>query len=344
VSLFLGVDGGGTKTALCLLTPQGRVAGSAVVRSSYYLTGQPADAPGGAALVAEVLAEGVGAVCAAAGAVPADISFAFLGLPGYGEVAADVPALDAVGRAVLGHDRYRCGNDMVCGWAGSLGGVDGINVVAGTGSIAYGEWDGARARCGGWGEVFGDEGSGYWIGVRGLQAFSRMSDGRSPAGPLLDLLRRHLSLSSDLDLVDVVLTRWRAGRTRIAALSPVVVDAARHGDRQAGAILADAGAELALLVEAARRRLVAGREVEGGVPVSYSGGVLEAEEVRAAMVERLAALGGFDVRAPRFSPVLGAALHAARLSGAPLAPSALERLQADADSPSLPPAGVSPCP
>ncbi len=56
-----------------------------------------------------------------------------------------------------------CGNDMVCGWAGSLACADGINVVAGTGSICYGEYQGRSARCGGWGELFSDEGSAYWI-------------------------------------------------------------------------------------------------------------------------------------------------------------------------------------
>ena len=71
--------------------------------------------------------------------------------------------LDAMPAALLGHRRYRCGNDMVCAWAGSLGGEDGINIVAGTGSIGYGERAGASARAGGWGEVFGDEGSAYWI-------------------------------------------------------------------------------------------------------------------------------------------------------------------------------------
>ena len=59
--------------------------------------------------------------------------------------------LDALPEPLLGHRRYRCGNDMVCAWAGSLGGEDGINIVAGTGSIGYGErarQDRARRRLG----------------------------------------------------------------------------------------------------------------------------------------------------------------------------------------------------
>ena len=67
---------------------------------------------------------------------------------------------------------------------GRSAGEDGINIVAGTGSIGYGERRGKTARAGGWGEVFGDEGSAYWIAVQGLNVFTRMSDGRLPKGSL----------------------------------------------------------------------------------------------------------------------------------------------------------------
>src|SRR5439155_11897608 len=123
-----------------------------------------------------------------------------------------------------------CDNDMVCGWAGSLALADGINVISGTGSMAYGERSGARARAGGWGELFGDEGSAHWIAVRGLSAFSRMSDGREPPGPLHQLVRERVDVAVDLDVLDVVLTRWGGERRSVAALCPVVVEAADRGD------------------------------------------------------------------------------------------------------------------
>jgi N-acetylglucosamine kinase-like BadF-type ATPase len=277
-------------------------------------------------LVTRVLAEAVAAVSGAAAISPSEITSAFFGLPAYGEVSTDLPLLDAAPGPALGHGRYRCDNDMVCGWAGSLGLDDGINVISGTGSMTYGRRADAGARVGGWGELFGDEGSGYWIGIRGLQAFSQMSDGRLPAGPLLDLLRRHLGLGADLDAVDLVLNRWRGSRREIAALSRPVVDAARRGDAVAREILSDAAAELVLLVEATRRRL--GFPPEETVPVSYSGGVFCAPEVLHAFRQRLGARGDrFDLREPRYGPAVGAALYAARLAGSPLGPAALARLR-----------------
>ncbi|MGI5148737.1 N-acetylglucosamine kinase [Plantactinospora sp. CA-294935] len=317
--MFLGVDGGGTKTAFCLLTADGAVVAQATSVSSYYFSE-------GIDLVPRVLKEGIGAVCATAGITPADIEFAFFGIPTYGEVSDDVAVLDAAPREVLGHDRYRVDNDMVCGWSGSLGATDGINVISGTGSMTYGERAGRGLRVGGWSELFGDEGSAYWIAIRGLQAFTRMSDGRQPAGPLLDVLRDHLELSADLDLIDVVLNRWHGDRGRIAALSPLVTRAADRGDEAAAAILAEAGRELARLVETTRSRL--GYPVDEQVLVSYSGGTFKARQVHEEFRQHLHTLHDrYDLRQPLYPPVVGAALYAAKQARSPLGADALERLR-----------------
>jgi N-acetylglucosamine kinase-like BadF-type ATPase len=269
-----------------------------------------------------VLRAGVGEVCRQAG-VPADgIRHAFFGIPGYGESSADLPRLDRLAREVLGTSRCTCDNDMVCGWAGSLALADGINVISGTGSMAYGERSGARARAGGWGELFGDEGSAHWIAVRGLSAFSRMSDGREPPGPLHRLVRERV----DLDVLDVVLTRWGGERRRVAALCPVVVEAADRGDASAARIVQDAAHELVLLVDAVRRRL--GFAPEDPVPVSFSGGVFRADRLREAFARELgAARGGYRLQPPVYPPVVGAALYAADRAGSPLDAAALDRLR-----------------
>jgi N-acetylglucosamine kinase-like BadF-type ATPase len=320
---FLGCDGGGTKTDLVVVTGEGRLAASLNAPSTYYLSaGSP-----GIDLVSEVLDEAVPAVCSQAGIRPADIRFAFFGLPGYGEVRADVPRLDAAAARALQHGRFSCENDMLCGWAGSLAGADGINVIAGTGSMTYGRRAGSGVRVGGWGELFGDEGSGYWIGIRALRAFSKMSDGRAERGPLYDVLRRDLALDTDIDLVGLVLHQWRGARQPIAALAPAVREAAISGDSCAQAILAAAAAELVGLVEATRRRL--GFSSGEVVPVSYSGGIFAMAEVLSAFLTGIEALpASYRVNQPRYAPVIGAALYAATLAGTPLDDAALQALPA----------------
>ncbi|KQN76050.1 N-acetylglucosamine kinase [Duganella sp. Leaf61] len=317
--MFLGIDGGGTKTAFALIDSAGNVLARHQDSSAYYIEV-------GMAGVAAMLARGCAAVFAAAGVTAADVSFAFFGLPAYGEDRTALAQLNALPRAVLGHDRYLCGNDMVCSWAGSLACADGISIIAGTGSMAYGEFAGRIARAGGWGELFSDEGSAHWIARAGLGLFSRMSDGRAPRGPLHRLVRERLSLQEDLDLCQVVYGELKEQRSRIAALSRLVSEAAAHGDHQAQAIIDTAAAELVEMVDAVRRALGVADGQE--VAVSYSGGLFGDDgplhtPFAAALATRGAA---YRLAPPRLAPVLGAALYAARRAGTPLSTAALEHL------------------
>lgn len=302
---FLGVDGGGSKTAYVVLDAAGRTVAEVTGPSCYYFAA-------GIELLEQVLSAGVAQVTAAAGITPALLDHAFFGLPGYGENSADVPQLRAVVRGLLDHDRFTVDNDMVGGWAGAFAGQDGINVVAGTGSIAYGERRGVAHRAGGWSELFGDEGSAYWVAVQGLNAFSRMSDGRLPRGPLHELLAAKVGITSDLDLVGVVVDRWAGRRAVIARLSVTVVEAADAGDAAAGAILRRAGEELVGLVECCHDRL----GYRGGEPVavSYSGGMFSAPAFRNEFTRALEAAGpAYELRAPIHGPAVGSALYAMKM-------------------------------
>jgi N-acetylglucosamine kinase-like BadF-type ATPase len=254
-----------------------------------------------------------------------DLDYAYFGLPVHGEDAR-TEELDRLPEGTLPNGRYACGNDMVCGWAGSLACQDGINVVAGTGSICYGEYAGRRARCGGFGELFSDEGSAYWIARRGLNLFSRMSDGRAPRGPLFDLLRERLGARRDLEIAAWAQAELDVGRSRFAALARLVHRAAELGDVQAEHIFMRAAHELAELVAATRHALLIAADEP--VPVSYSGGVFGiGTRVTGPFTKALQATGlPFDLRAPRFAPAIGAALYAAKCSGQPLPDAALERL------------------
>ncbi|KQQ36001.1 N-acetylglucosamine kinase [Duganella sp. Leaf126] len=317
--MFLGVDGGGTKTAFALIDGAGQVLARHQDSSAYYIeVGMPG--------VAAMLERGCAALFAAARVAPSDVEFAFFGLPAHGEDRSALPRLDAMPQAVLGHARYRCGNDMVCSWAGSLACADGISVIAGTGSMAYGEVGGRSARAGGWGELFSDEGSAHWIARAGLQLFSRMSDGRAARGALYPLLRQQLGLQEDLDLCQVVYGDLNEERSRIAALSRLVSAAAAQGDLQAQAIIAAAADELVAMVAAVRHAL--GVDDGQQVAVSYTGGLFGADgPLPAPFAAALAARSAdYLLAPPRLAPVLGAALYAARCAGTPLGAAALDRL------------------
>jgi N-acetylglucosamine kinase-like BadF-type ATPase len=300
--IYLGVDGGGTKTEFVCIDEAGEVLGRHVEGTTYHLQVSLQGA-------VSALRAGIEGVCEKASVAPADLAYAFFGLPAYGEDAVVDPQLNDHCRRLLGHDRYLCGNDMVCGWAGSLACEDGINLVCGTGSIGYGERQGRTARVGGWGEVFSDEASAYWIAIQGLNAFTRMSDGRLSRGALHDVLRRELGLRDDLDICAKVMGDDGLERDGIAGLAPLVAEAVAAGDPAAIAIHDRAAEELAAMADALRANL--GFVSDEPVPLSWSGGVLTNDEsVRSRLEQRLRAAGPYQLVEPRHSPAYGAALYA----------------------------------
>lgn len=99
-----------------------------------------------------------------------------------------------------------------------------IALICGTGSLAWGRCINDHrqyARSGGWGYLLGDEGSGFWIGQKLLQVACQAADGRSPETDLLKELLLHLNLETPSQLIG-----WcyqdSSSRQRIAALAPLV--------------------------------------------------------------------------------------------------------------------------
>lgn len=317
---YLGVDGGGSKTAFLLIGESGEVLASHSEGPAYYLeVGWDA--------LRSMLARGITATLQLASLPVGSVEFAFLGLPSYGEDSRLLAQLDALPSPPLVSGRYRCGNDAACGWAGALACEDGINLVAGTGSIGYGEYGGRAARAGGWGELFSDEGSAHWIAREALSLFSRMSDGRAPRGPWYDLVRQHYHLESDLDLCAAIYGDGHSGRSHIATLAPLVSRAATAGDAQAAALFNRAACELARIVDAVYDQLHIPAHAD--VPVSYSGGMFNERQL--LLDPFLANLSKntrtYRVVPPRLPPVAGAALYAACLGGSPLGAPAVRALE-----------------
>lgn len=299
---LLGIDGGGTKTHFTLATLDHRVVATHRGPASYHVEI-------GAAGVEQVLRDGVSAVLAQADAHAHEIAHAFFGLPAFGENPAADAQLAEIPHRILGHARFTCDNDMVCAWAGALGGADGINIVAGTGSIAYGEHEGRAARCGGWGEIFGDEGSAYWTAICGLNLFTRMSDGRLPRGPLYAIFREELVLEHDTDIL-VRYLEHSPSRTTVAALAPLVAKAAVEGDGEATSVFVTGAAELARLAVTLSDML--GYRKDEEVLVSYTGGMFNTGTLLLHRLEEAltAADKRFIIRPPRYAPQEGA-IHAA---------------------------------
>jgi len=327
--MFLGVDGGGTKTAYALIDSEGNLRASHVAGSVSHLSE-------GLAQATRLLIDGTAAVLAQCASDASHITFAYFGLAAYGEDSATTAQMDAMPSSLLDVSKYRCGNDMICSWAGSLACRDGISVIAGTGSVAYGEFAGRAARAGGWGELIGDEGSAYWIAREGMNLFSRMSDGRADRGPLYAVVRERLGLQFDLDLCARIYGESANARGAFAQFARLVHEASNAGDVEAGAIYLRAADELAATVLAVRRALAVPDSVV--LPVSYSGGAFAGSpRLVDAFKNALGVMrAAFDCRLPLFPPVIGASLYAARLAGQALKAEALANLSGQCATADLP--------
>jgi len=195
----------------------------------------------------------------------------------------------------------------------------GVALISGTGSFAFGQSpDGRSARAGGWGYLFGDEGSGYAIALAALRAVAMSADGRGPATQLVPALLKRLNLQEPRELVSAIYP-MAAHRAAIAALADLVTQVADHGDPPAQQILDEAASELAAMVAAVARKL----GFSGGTfPLALAGGVLRgAKSIRNGLLGHLTSL---DLRPDPVATVTDPVLGAVRLA------------QADADAGCVP--------
>ncbi|SDM25487.1 N-acetylglucosamine kinase [Sediminibacillus halophilus] len=131
---------------------------------------------------------------------------------------------------------------------------EGILVISGTGSNALALTNsGKLTKSGGWGHVLGDEGSGYYIGMKALNYITRAYDGRDKATMLTSLILKRLQLEKTEDLIAYIYGE-RPEKREIASLARQVIEAAEHRDEAAENILRQAGEELLTHVESLFRK------------------------------------------------------------------------------------------
>ena len=177
-----------------------------------------------------------------------------LGIAGV-DRARDADAIRSVMRRIGFKTRVLVVNDALVALAAGAGDEQGVVIVSGTGSIAYGrDAMGRAARAGGWGYLLGDEGGGFWIGRSALAAVVRQFDGRGPATMLTEMVLRHMQLESPTDLIHAIYDRG-IQRLAVASIAAIVQQAFEHGDVVASDILRRATAELASAATAVIQRL-----------------------------------------------------------------------------------------
>jgi len=235
--LFLGVDGGGSKTAFVLEDENGREVGRTESGPSNWISAGEETARRNIAAGIEKLnasPDVVGGGFAGAGR-PEGIRF-------YSDCLSHL----------LPRSKVFIQTDAFISYAGAIGLRPGLLLIAGTGSIAVGrKMDGTMIRVGGWGPAFGDEGSGFWIGREAVRCALRASDsGKYPE--FISAICGALNLKS----IDDAVAQWKSGELPVSSIASLASLLLGHYPAEpAKQILNDAAEQLRSIVDAAGARL-----------------------------------------------------------------------------------------
>ena len=281
--LLVGVDGGGTKTEA--------VVGRRTATGELEILGSGSAGPANlqtfsAEQAWEQCLLAIDRACAGLGGVPDRMEAAAFAMAGEGSPPhrqAFVNVLEGsgrLGRFVVTHDA----RPLI---AGGTPNDSGIALISGTGSFAFCRTEqGLEDRCGGWGYLYGDEGSGYALAIAGLRAAVLADDGRGEPTELVAALADRIG--------EPDIRRWLSGLRqwppeKVAAVAGVVCRVAFDGDPVANSLVDRTAEELARHLITLWRRRFADR----GVHIVLTGGLLVAEEpIRQRLMTEFARLGG----------------------------------------------------
>jgi glucosamine kinase len=271
--------------------------------------GASAVRPGQADASAAVMAEAMLAALARANMPDARARVLCVGVAGVGREVER----DALHRLLVAQDmadEVVVQTDAIVALEDAFGEGPGILVISGTGSVAWGRGPtGAQARCGGWGPVCGDEGSGAWIGRRALSVVTAAHDGREMESALTGAV---LTATESNEVSELIAWAANASPAHLATLAPVVLQVAQGGDLRASSLVSLAVEELVLHARTLARQLFVDERTT--VPLALGGGLLaRGSLLRKRMYARLkTAVPGAVLRDEDLVPVRGAVRMALR--------------------------------
>lgn len=303
--IVIGIDGGGSKTHAIVADEQGRTIAEMVGPGSAVRPGQ---AEHSATVISTVIRDAL-ASCEMTHVVPRALC---VGVAGAGRETERQELWQALSTRELATE-LALHSDFSIALDDAFGDGPGVLMISGTGSVAFGRGPtGTTSRCGGWGPVCGDEGSGAWIGRRALSVVTASADGREPDTALVGAILTAAQVNETADLIG-----WAAGAppSQLATLAPVVLSVAESGDLRANAIVSLAVEELVLHVRSLARQLFG--DERAALPLALSGGMMSrGSTLRKRFEHRVkSAVPGAQLRSEEVVPARGAVRAALRIVG-----------------------------
>ncbi|MEC8209446.1 MAG: BadF/BadG/BcrA/BcrD ATPase family protein [Verrucomicrobiota bacterium] len=310
----LGIDGGGSRTRALLCDTYGQIIDQGLSGGTNPRTSSTAELK---THLKEAIKQATQSIDCS------KIIAAQFGLAGAGE--ADTRSKVKTIAMELLSDQTACtiGHDLEIALVGGLANKTGIVLVAGTGSACYGRsCDGRSAKCGGWGDLVDDVGSGSWIGLRALQAGVRQADGRLPESPLKKAVMGFLKIDH-MNTFKARIHDAGLSRSERARLAPIILNLASEGDAASIAIVAEGVDALSNCVFSTSRQL----DMEAP-SVLLSGGLLKhtyfSHSLEAALYTRIPSA---IITKPILCPAAGAVLIALKAVNSEISDANIDKLR-----------------
>lgn len=296
----LGIDGGGTKTTGIVADEFGNVYMHAVTGRSNPNTLQQEE-------FEEVICGLVRELKEQDDATFNQLSICFAGIAGVGESGRDAEVAALLARELPAGTKVIVRNDAFNAlYSGTLGGP-GIVQIAGTGAVTLGiNEKGDTARSGGWGYLFDDEGSGFYLGNEALKAVFRSFDNRGPTTSLTERVTEYLAVQNIPDIIGKVYGKEHP-RSVVAPLGRLVLQEAQADDEVSKGVVEKACVEMMHSIEACHRRLFDSNHTTS---IVLSGGVFTDADLFAGRFRELAqhSLPNAVFQTSKVPPVGGAVL------------------------------------
>jgi N-acetylglucosamine kinase-like BadF-type ATPase len=246
-NLYLGVDGGGTKTHVVLIDDKKNTIGEGFAGASNPLRV-------GVETAVKNIFMAIDKACDAANRSRGDIVSAQIGLAGVRREDLRYVIKKNI-RERLKFRKIEVTTDAEIALFAATEGKEGLVIIAGTGSVCMGKnVKGESASAGGWGPIAGDEGGGAGISRRALQAIAKSSDGRGKPTKLSDYAVDYFR-AGRLEDLSVAIYAPQVDNARIAGFAKFVVQAASENDEVAMEVIAEAGRELGIAAVAVIEKL-----------------------------------------------------------------------------------------
>ena len=288
--VMIGIDGGGTKTELCLFDESGHVL------ARERLGGTNPNIYGIESTLA-TLKKGIDALTVHENGVCA----IFAGIAGCGVESNRRAVLTALKKAYPGV-RIEVKNDAYNVIYSTLHFERCIMAIMGTGSVVFAKTPSEFRRLGGWGYLFDNGFSGYAIARDGLMAALAAEDGSGEPTALLDILRKELNGG----IFENIPKLYTASQDTLAAYAKHVLAACRQGDRVAQEILQTRAAQLK------HQLTCAAQQYDVGTHVILAGGLTNERDVVLPLLD-----GNFTYELPTLPPISGACSYCIRMLSEP---------------------------